>query len=57
MTTVWIVYHDSSADNNILGVFDNNDEATEYQELVAPVLPGASWPTQRPPACPETHGS
>lgn len=36
MTTVWIVYHDSSPDNNILGVFDNNDEAREYQELIAP---------------------
>ncbi|WP_156475547.1 hypothetical protein [Pseudoclavibacter helvolus] len=36
MTTIWIVYHDSGPDNNILGVFDNHDEATEYQELVAP---------------------
>ena len=36
MTTIWIVYHDSGPDNNILGVFDNHVEATEYQELVAP---------------------
>ncbi|GAA4477396.1 hypothetical protein GCM10023171_00020 [Microbacterium panaciterrae] len=34
--TVWIVYHDSGPDNNILGVFGNEEEAHEYQELMAP---------------------
>jgi len=33
---VWIVYHDSGPDNNILGVFDDEGEAYEFQELVAP---------------------
>jgi hypothetical protein len=31
---VWIVYHDSGPDNNILGVFDNPEDAEEYAELV-----------------------
>lgn len=36
MEQVWIVYHDSGPDNNILGVFDDEKEAYEFQELVAP---------------------
>ena len=33
---VWVVYHDSGPDNNILGVFDNPEDAEEYAELIAP---------------------
>jgi hypothetical protein len=33
---VWIVYHDSGPDNNILGIFDNADDAADYAELVGP---------------------
>lgn len=33
---VWIVYSDSSPHNNILGVFDDEEEAYAFQELVAP---------------------
>lgn len=33
---VWIVCHDSGPDNNILGVFDKEEEAYEFQELIAP---------------------
>ncbi|MFP1602043.1 hypothetical protein ACLD0U_05050 [Microbacterium sp. 2216-1] len=36
MKKVWIVYHDSSPDNNILGVFDDEAEAYEFQERIAP---------------------
>ncbi|MBB2975707.1 hypothetical protein FHX49_001274 [Microbacterium endophyticum] len=39
MKEVWIVYHDSGPDNNILGVFDNPADAYEYQELVGPDYP------------------
>ncbi|WP_156138711.1 hypothetical protein [Microbacterium mangrovi] len=31
MEKVWIVYHDSGPDNNILGVFDNPEDAEAYQ--------------------------
>lgn len=34
MAEVWIVYHDSGPDNNILGVFDSQEDAHEYQEIV-----------------------
>jgi len=34
MTTVWIVYHDSGPDENILGVFDNAADAEDYQESI-----------------------
>ena len=36
MRQVWIVYHDSGPDNNILGVFDDEAEAYEFQEFIAP---------------------
>ncbi len=36
---IWIVYHDSWADNNILGVFDSAEEAMEFQEQVSPEFP------------------
>lgn len=29
---MWIVYHDSGPDENILGIFDNFADATAYHE-------------------------
>ena len=48
MTQVWIVHHDSSPDNNILGVFDKEDEAYAYQELVAGDYPNGVLLTPYP---------
>ncbi|WP_127476931.1 hypothetical protein [Microbacterium sulfonylureivorans] len=48
MKQVWIVYHDSSPDNNILGVFDDEDEAYAYQEAVAPGYPDGALLTPFP---------
>ena len=39
MTTVWIVYHDSGPDENILGVFDNAADAEDYQESITGDFP------------------
>lgn len=39
---VWIVYHDSGPDNNILGVFNDEDEAYAYQEAVADDYPNGA---------------
>lgn len=36
MERVWIVYHDSGPDNNILGVFDNAEDADAFAEEIAP---------------------
>jgi hypothetical protein len=33
---VWIVYHDSGPEDNILGVFDNVEDATKFAEEVGP---------------------
>ena len=45
---VWIVYHDSSPDNVILGVFDVEDEAYTYQEAVAADYPSGALLTPFP---------
>ncbi len=37
MSEVWIVYHDSTPDNNILGVFDSLDDADSYAEEIGPM--------------------
>lgn len=39
MQQVWIVYHGSSPDNTILGVFDDEAEAYVFQEEQAPNFP------------------
>ncbi|MFS0712263.1 hypothetical protein ABC195_00150 [Microbacterium sp. 2P01SA-2] len=36
MNEVWIVYHDSGPDDNILGVFGSLEEAQGYAEEVGP---------------------
>ncbi|MCD2500039.1 hypothetical protein [Microbacterium nymphoidis] len=36
MQEVWIVYHDSGPDNNILGVFAKAEDAEEYVAIVGP---------------------
>ena len=45
---VWIVYHDSSPDNVILGVFDDENEAYTFQEAVAPDYPNGALLTPFP---------
>jgi len=40
MEEVWIVFHDVSPDNNILGVFVDEEEAREYAERI-----GSNYPT------------
>ncbi len=34
MKEVWIVYHDSGPDNNILGVFENYEDASAFAEEI-----------------------
>ncbi|RZI91265.1 MAG: hypothetical protein EOO67_10440 [Microbacterium sp.] len=34
MKEVWIVHHDSGPDNNILGVFDNYEDASTFAEEI-----------------------
>ncbi len=36
MEQVWIVFHDSGPDNNILGVFNNGEDAEAYAAEVSP---------------------
>lgn len=43
MNTVWIVFHDSSPNNTILGVFDNEQEAYEFLEIVGPEYPNGAY--------------
>lgn len=53
---VWIVYHDSSPDNTILGVFNNAEDAQEFQETVGSEYPKGALLTPFPVPWRSTDG-